>query len=169
MFRQGASGAPTPSIPQAQTPTSATAAQASPDPALAASLLQAFSERATRPINGHHPTPGTGAAATSTLSAPMQICTNPASFASLLKSHRVLVAFFTSATCGPCRMIEPLFETLARDKTQGRAGRDLPAFVKIDLGVGMGTQVANQYGVRATPTFIFFLDGNKARHSQYRL
>jgi hypothetical protein len=43
--------------------------------------------------------------------------TNPASFRSLLGSHRAVVAMFTSATCAPCRMIEPVFEELARTKT----------------------------------------------------
>lgn len=160
MFQRGASEG-VPSIPPVQVPSTATAAEASPDPALASSLLQAFAERATQSVPASISSSGTGMAATSTISAPMQICTNPASFASLLQNHRVLVAFFTSATCGPCRTIEPVFESLAREKTHGRTGKDRPAFVKIDLDVGMGMQVGSQYGVRATPTFIFFLDGTK--------
>jgi hypothetical protein len=58
-------------------------------------------------------------------------------------------------------MIEPTFESLAHEKTRGREGKNLPAFVKIDLGTGSSMQVASQFGVRATPTFIFFLDGQK--------
>ena len=61
---------------------------------------------------------------------------------------------FTSATCPRCRMIEPIFEELTRSK-----GRLQVAFVKVDLGVGMGSMVAREYGVSATPTFGFFLDG----------
>ena len=76
---------------------------------------------------------------------------------SLLGSHRAVVAMFTSATCPPCRMIEPVFEELARSKGQQ------VAFVKVDLGVGMGSMVAREYGVAATPTFGFFLDGKKVR------
>lgn len=162
MFRRGAPGGSGP-IPAAQAPSAAAAAQASPNPQLAASLLEAFAERATQPVPALTSNSLPAMAATSTLSAPMQICTNPASFSSLLKTHRVLVAFFTSANCGPCKMIEPTFESLARDKTQGRTGKNLPAFVKIDLGVGMGVKVGGEYGVRATPTFIFFLDGQKVR------
>ena len=37
------------------------------------------------------------------------------------------------------------------------------AFVKVDLGVGMGSMVAREYDVTATPTFGFFLDGKKVR------
>jgi desumoylating isopeptidase 1 len=84
--------------------------------------------------------------------------TNPASMNALLRTHRAVVAFFTSATCGPCRMIEPAFERLAEEKTQGRSSGAV-AFTKIDMGVGMGGTVANEWRVRVTPTFIFFLDG----------
>jgi len=56
-------------------------------------------------------------------------------------------------------MIEPVFEELARTKGQGQQ----VAFVKVDLGVGMGSMVAREYGVTATPTFGFFLDGKKVR------
>ena len=59
-------------------------------------------------------------------------------------------------------MIEPVFERLADEKGI-REDKNGAGFAKIDLGVGMGNQVAGQYGVRATPTFIFFLDGKKAR------
>ncbi len=60
-------------------------------------------------------------------------------------------------------MIEPVFEDLARSKKgQGKAEGQV-AFVKVDLGVGMGSMVAREYGVTATPTFGFFLDGKKVR------
>jgi hypothetical protein len=67
-------------------------------------------------------------------------------------------------------MIEPVFEDLARSKknlTTGSGGNPQAesqiAFVKVDLGVGMGSMVAREYGVSATPTFGFFLDGKKVR------
>jgi hypothetical protein len=49
-------------------------------------------------------------------------------------------------------MIEPVFEELAQ--TKARQGGI--AFVKIDLGVGLGREVAREWKVTATPTFIFF-------------
>jgi thiol-disulfide isomerase/thioredoxin len=81
----------------------------------------------------------------------------------LLRTHRAVIAFFTSATCAPCRMIEPVFERLAEEKTQGRSSGSV-AFAKVDMGVGMGGMVANEWGVRLTPSFIFFLDGKKVRY-----
>ncbi|KAG8214729.1 putative thioredoxin family protein [Butyriboletus roseoflavus] len=155
-------------------PAAPSTASASPDPALAARLLQSVAAQAQAttgsPSLGTQPVPGPTPASVPTppsrttpapdapLAAPMHITTNPASFNSLLRSHRAVVAFFTSATCGPCRMIEPVFEDLAKSKSRPDGG---VAFAKIDLSVGMGAAVASAYQVRATPTFIFFLDGSK--------
>ncbi|KII86619.1 hypothetical protein PLICRDRAFT_113667 [Plicaturopsis crispa FD-325 SS-3] len=142
MYRRPAPGA-APATP------STAAASASPNPQLASALLQAVASRAaTNPT----PTP-----ATQTLTAPIHLSTNPSSLRSLLHSHRALVAFFTAPdTCPPCRVIEPVFEGLAREKA-----REGLAFSKTDLNVGMGGSVAGEWGVRVTPTFIFFLDGKK--------
>jgi thiol-disulfide isomerase/thioredoxin len=70
------------------------------------------------------------------------------------------MAMFMSATCPPCRMIEPVFEELAREKAK-RGGEGQVVFAKVDLGVGMGSMVMREYGIAATPTFVFFLDEKK--------
>ncbi|KAG8860671.1 hypothetical protein FRB91_001786 [Serendipita sp. 411] len=93
-------------------------------------------------------------ASTSSLTSPIQICNNPASFQSLIQRHKAVVAFFTSQTCAPCKMVEPAFEELARSK----ASPDI-AFLKVDMSVGMGHLVGEQNKVRSTPTFLFFLNG----------
>ncbi|KAH9065328.1 DUF862-domain-containing protein [Lactarius vividus] len=128
-----------------------------PNPGPASSLLQAVADRATAgaALDSGYSTPST-----STVAGAIHVSTNPASFRSLLESHRAVVAMFTSATCGPCRMIEPVFEDLAHAKSRGR-GEGKVAFAKVDLGVGMGGAVARQYDVSATPTFGFFLDGKR--------
>ncbi|KAG1749296.1 PPPDE putative peptidase domain-containing protein [Suillus lakei] len=141
---------------------------ASPNPALASSLLQAVAAGATSSSSGtlsssrnYLPTPAPTSpptpAQSNTLTTPVHIATNPSSFHNVLRTHRAVVAFFTSATCAPCRMIEPVFEDLARIKSRAN---DV-AFVKIDLSVGMSNAVGGEYGVRVTPTFLLFLDGNK--------
>src|SRR6267154_293324 len=144
------------------------------------SLLQSVSNRATgsplavsapAPDSGYGTPSTSGAAAALSSSSPLHPSTNPASFRSLLGTHRAVVAMFTSATCAPCRMIEPVFEDLARSKKKnsttsgaGAGGKAQVeggqiAFVKVDLSVGMASMVAREYGVSATPTFCFFLDG----------
>ncbi|KAL1950630.1 hypothetical protein VTO73DRAFT_5754 [Trametes versicolor] len=163
MFRRPSPGA-APAAPQMPAPDSLNAAaSASPNPALASALLQAVASQAyssgslSAPTSMPSVAPNSGS---STVTGPIHMCTNPSSLHSLLKSHRAAIVFFTSATCGPCRMIEPLFEDLAHQKTHG-SGSGRVAFVKVDLAVGMGNQVAGEWGVRATPTFLFFLDGKK--------
>ncbi|KAI0670928.1 DUF862-domain-containing protein [Trametes maxima] len=165
MFRRPVPGTPSPAAPQLPAPeTLNAAASASPNPALASALLQAVASQAYSSGSLSAPTPATlsnGApAGSSTVAGAIHMCTNPSSFHSLLHGHRAAVAFFTSPTCGPCRMIEPLFEDLARQKTHG-SGSGRVAFVKVDMAVGMGNQVAGEWGVRVTPTFLFFLDGKK--------
>ncbi|VDC02435.1 unnamed protein product [Peniophora sp. CBMAI 1063] len=159
MFRRPVPGAAPSPAPAPQLPPAAAAA--TQNPALAASLLQAVAQRAASSPSG------TSTPSTQTVAAPIQIASNPASFHNILASHRVSVAFFTSATCGPCRVIAPVFEELAREKTSGAGAsgaggsKGKIAFVKVDLGVLSSQAVASEYSVRATPTFIFFLDGQK--------
>ncbi|KAF5374136.1 hypothetical protein D9615_008883 [Tricholomella constricta] len=144
---------PSPSEPTPPIPSPIPAANATPDSQLAASILQAVAAH-TQASNS---TPN---AATQTLYAPIHAITNPPSFHSFLKSHRAAVAFFTAANCGPCRMIEPVFERLSEEKGVKADGTGA-GFAKIDIGVGLGNSLASEWGIRATPTFIFFLDGKK--------
>ncbi|PPQ86324.1 hypothetical protein CVT25_005625 [Psilocybe cyanescens] len=136
-------------------PTPASAVSASPDPQLASSILQAVASHAQG--NGYAQA---GTRATESLASPIHIVTNPASFNGFLKSHKASVAFFTSQTCPPCRVIEPVFERLAEEKGL-HDSRNGAAFAKIDIDVGMGNALASEWNVRATPTFMFFLDGKK--------
>ncbi|KAF8749513.1 hypothetical protein RHS01_09976 [Rhizoctonia solani] len=92
----------------------------------------------------------------STVAAPVHIATNPPSLDSLIKSHKASVVFFTSSSCSPCRMIEPAFEDLAREK----AGPDV-VFVKVSMDIPAASEVAGRWGVRVTPTFIMCLGGER--------
>jgi hypothetical protein len=61
-------------------------------------------------------------------------------------------------------MIEPVFERLAEEtgvRLGGGGSGAGAAFTRIDLDVGLGGSVAGEWGVKVTPTFIFFLDGKK--------
>ncbi|XP_045601804.1 thioredoxin-like protein 1 [Procambarus clarkii] len=65
---------------------------------------------------------------------------------------RLVVADFTSARCGPCQRIAPLFEEMA-------ARFPNAVFLKID--VKECTAAASSQGVSATPTFIFYRNKTK--------
>lgn len=63
------------------------------------------------------------------------------------------IIFFTSATCPPCKILYPAYDELAYE-----AG-DKATFIKVDIS--QAYDVASRYSIRATPTFITFLKGQK--------
>lgn len=112
------------------------------------------------------PAPPSG---TSSLTSHLTLCTTPAHFASLLSTHRIVVANFTNEKgCPPCRAIAPTFAQIAREvgapsEGAGEGGRKKKErdaeFVVVDANVA--GELAAKYGIRATPTFKFFLDGKE--------
>lgn len=63
------------------------------------------------------------------------------------------VIFFTSATCPPCKLVYPAYDQLAAS-----AGSKA-VLVKVDLSEAY--EIGARYQVRATPTFMTFLRGEK--------
>lgn len=63
------------------------------------------------------------------------------------------VIFFTSATCPPCKILYPTYDELAEEAEYHAV------LVKVDISVAL--DVGMKYRVRATPTFITFLRGEK--------
>lgn len=68
-------------------------------------------------------------------------------------SKSCAVIFFTSSTCAPCKVCYPTYDELAEE-----AGSKA-TLIKVDINYAQ--QIASQYGVRATPTFMTFLRGSK--------
>ncbi|KAL3474121.1 PUL domain-containing protein [Aspergillus californicus] len=68
-------------------------------------------------------------------------------------SKSCAVIFFTSATCPPCKMMYPLYDELAEE-----AG---PKAVLIKVDTSIARDVGMRYSIRATPTFMTFLRGEK--------
>ena len=71
--------------------------------------------------------------------------------AEVLKSEVPVVVDFFATWCGPCKMIAPLFEELAREYS-GKA-----KFVKIDIDES--PNLASSYKVRGVPTLMVFKGG----------
>jgi thioredoxin 2 len=65
-------------------------------------------------------------------------------------SKPVLVDFF-SPTCGPCRMLAPVIDTMAR-KFCGRV-------IIAKLDTSRNQMAASQYRIRGVPTLLFFKNG----------
>ncbi|KAI5368084.1 Putative PPPDE peptidase domain, armadillo-like helical, PUL domain, Thioredoxin [Septoria linicola] len=60
--------------------------------------------------------------------------------------------FFTSSTCGPCRLAYPMFDRLAEQYPQA-------LFVKVDIN--SAREISSRYQIRATPTFMTISKGVK--------
>ena len=60
------------------------------------------------------------------------------------------VVDFWAAWCGPCRMIAPIIEELAAERTDVRFGK---------LNVDENPRTASQFGVQGIPLLIYFKDG----------
>ncbi|KAJ1550413.1 hypothetical protein HK096_007077 [Nowakowskiella sp. JEL0078] len=70
----------------------------------------------------------------------------------IFSENRCVVVDFTNATCGPCNFMDPEFERVVEE-------RESLVGVKVETAVAF--EIASEYGVVATPTFMLFLDGVK--------
>ena len=67
------------------------------------------------------------------------------------KGQGLSIVDFWAAWCGPCRMVAPVIEQLARD---------FDGKLKVaKLDVDTNQQVATKYNIRSIPSILFFKDG----------
>ena len=76
-----------------------------------------------------------------------------ASFEEFVNSEKTIVVDFGADWCGPCKMIEPIFEELSKELT-GKI-----EFAKINISDNPKTPA--KFGVASIPTFIIFKNGKK--------
>jgi thioredoxin 1 len=69
----------------------------------------------------------------------------------IVAEHGVVLVDFYADWCGPCRMLEPVVETLAAETDATVA--------KVDVDANQ--QLAQAYGVRGVPTLVLFADGEQ--------
>ena len=73
----------------------------------------------------------------------------------VIHSQTTVLIDFWAPWCGPCRMVGPIVEELAKEYT----GRLKVAKVNVDEN----QQVAGLYGIRGIPTLVFFKDGQEVK------
>jgi thioredoxin 1 len=81
------------------------------------------------------------------------IILSDATFSSEISKYPVLVVDFWAAWCGPCRMVAPIIEQLAKEYS-GRV-----AFGK--LNVDENPLTASEFQVESIPTLLIFRDGEQ--------
>lgn len=72
-------------------------------------------------------------------------------FQEVLDNNAVVVADFWATWCGPCKMVGPIIESLAKDY-EGKA-----LIGKVDIEEN--TDLTDKYGIRNVPTVLFFKNG----------
>ena len=80
----------------------------------------------------------------------MEVIGNSQNFNELINDDIVLVDFFAT-WCGPCKMLSPVLEELANDRSELK-------IVKVD--VDADSDLARQYGFMSVPTLMLFKKGN---------
>lgn len=78
-------------------------------------------------------------------------------FDALKNESPLILAEFSADWCGPCKMMEPVLDELARDFA-GQA-----TIVKVDIEAN--SVLSEQYRIRNLPTLLFFKDGQLANRS----
>ena len=80
-----------------------------------------------------------------------QIVTDETFSEQVLKSNMPILVDFWAIWCGPCRMVAPIVDELAREN-EGKL-----KVMKLDVDENQNTSMA--YGVMSIPTLILFKDG----------
>lgn len=81
----------------------------------------------------------------------MEVTITSENFASLRNGNQLLVVDFWATWCGPCRMMAPIIEELAKEY-EGKA-----VIAKCD--VEENEDLATEFGIRNIPTILFFKNG----------
>ncbi len=89
-------------------------------------------------------------ASTATTNEPLHV-DGTAQLDEVVAENDVVLTDFYADWCGPCKMLEPIVETLAAETDA--------AVAKVDVDANQ--HLAAEYGVRGVPTLVLFADGQQ--------
>ena len=70
----------------------------------------------------------------------------------VLKSEKPVLVDFWAEWCGPCRMISPIVEDLARERHE--------TLRVVKVNIDENPKIAQKLGIRSIPTLMVFQDGS---------
>ena len=73
----------------------------------------------------------------------------------LNEKENVIVDFYAN-WCGPCKMLRPILEELARDRSDTKI---------VSINVDEAEDLASKYGIISIPCVIMFQDGKEVKRS----
>lgn len=72
----------------------------------------------------------------------------------VLQSDKPVLVDFYADWCGPCKMMSPVIEEIADEKTDAKVCK---------LNIDEEMEIAQKYGVMSIPTFMVFKDGEVSK------
>ena len=77
---------------------------------------------------------------------------NTQNFENELRNNNTVLVDFYAEWCGPCRMLTPTIEEIAKERTDISVGK---------VNIDENSNLAAYYGVMSIPTLIVFKDGKE--------
>lgn len=74
--------------------------------------------------------------------------------AEVIKSEKTVLVDFWASWCGPCRMLSPVVDEIAEERTDIKVGK---------VNVDEQEELAMRFGIMSIPTIIVFKNGEPVR------